>query len=77
MQDSRLQAAVLSACRDQGVWLAWLDASMPVHHFLQHQGSQQARTHVSKLLYMFDLILPETDVVMLSCSSVCLTCVGC
>ena len=64
MQDPRLQPAVLNACQDHGVWLAWLDASMPVHQFLQHQASQQARTDVSKLLSMFDVILPETDVVM-------------
>ncbi len=66
MQDPELQPAVLNACRERGIWLAWLDARMPVPHFLKHQGKQQARANVNKLLCMFDLILPETDVVHLS-----------
>ncbi|KAL0055535.1 hypothetical protein WJX82_001629 [Trebouxia sp. C0006] len=60
--DPELQPAVLNACRERGIWLAWLDARMPVPHFLKHQGKQQARANVNKLLCMFDLILPETDV---------------
>ncbi|KAL0040816.1 hypothetical protein WJX79_006404 [Trebouxia sp. C0005] len=60
--DPDLQPAVLNACRERGIWLAWLDARMPVPQFLRHQGKQQARANVNKLLCMFDLILPETDV---------------
>ncbi len=66
MQDPELQPAVLNACRDRGIWLAWLDARVPVPQFLRHQGKQQARANVNKLLCTFDLILPETDVVHLS-----------
>ncbi|KAL0023326.1 hypothetical protein WJX77_007796 [Trebouxia sp. C0004] len=62
MQDPELQPVVLNACREQGIWLAWLDARIPVPQFLRYQGKQQARANVNKLLCMFDLILPETDV---------------
>ena len=63
LQDSDLQPGVLNACREHGVWMAWLDAKMPVPQFLRHQGSQRSRAAVSKLLNMFDLVLPETDTV--------------
>lgn len=63
VQDSNLQAAVLEACCDCGVWLAWLDAKMPVNQFEHHHVSQKSRQEIRRLLNMFDLILPETDVV--------------
>ena len=63
LQDSHLQADMLHACRDHGVWLAWLDAKMPVKQFERHHGSQRSRNVIGSLLSMFDLILPETDVV--------------
>lgn len=65
VQDSSLQAAVLEACCDCGVWLAWLDAKMPVKQFERYHSSQKRRQEIRRLLNMFDLILPETDVVRL------------
>ena len=43
--------------------MAWLDAKMPVPQFLHHQSNQRRRAAISKLLNMFDLVLPETDTV--------------
>lgn len=63
VQDCNLQAAVLEACCNCGVWLAWLDAKMPVKQFEQHHSSQTSRQEIRRLLNMFDLILPETDAV--------------
>lgn len=63
MQDPNLQAEVLEACCDCGVWLAWLDAKMPVKQFERYHSSQKSRQEIRRLLDMFDLILPETDVV--------------
>lgn len=65
VQDSNLQAAVLEACCECGVWLAWLDAKMPVKQFERYHSSQKHRQEIRRLLNMFDLILPETDVVWL------------
>lgn len=63
VQDCNLQAAVLEACCDCGVWLAWLDAKMPVKQFERYHSSQKSRQEIRRLLNLFDLILPETDVV--------------
>lgn len=63
LQDSHLQADILHPCREHGVWLAWLDAKVPVKQFERHYGSQRSRNDICSLLSMFDLILPETDVV--------------
>lgn len=63
VQDAQLQPAIVHACRDRGVWLAWLNVRMPAEQFLQHQSSQKSRRAMKQLLYLFDLIIPETDTV--------------
>ena len=54
---------MLEASQKHGVWLAWLDAKMPTQQFEHNQGCQKRRKQIGRLLGMFDLVLPETDVV--------------
>lgn len=71
LQDAQLQAHVIHACRDRGVWLAWLNVRMPEGQFGTHQASQRSRDSMKELLYMFDLIMPEADTVSPAASAAC------
>lgn len=53
----------MHACRDRGIWLAWLNVRMTEEQFGLHVASQQSRGTIKELLYMFDLIMPEADTV--------------
>ena len=77
LQDAQLQAHVIHACRDRGVWLAWLNVRMPEGQFGTHQASQRSRDSMKELLYMFDLIMPEADTVSPAASAALLVWLFC